>query len=204
MLVTGTILGLYYTGTDNIVYSRCQFFVISLLRWNKDDDGCYYFVQTEKTGQIQTLFITLSKRSIVHLKILFAWYNVENSGAPKHSSRIHWTDQTTNLETDTANLYKTGLTSQYRSISIKLDTNFTDWSNLGYVHTLPDSSFCAGTKIIPDIGLLFTHKNGCGARFQWRSDAAPRGFRKWSVLYRTGFVPYLGAVWTPVLSPSRK
>ena len=45
---------------------------------------------------------------------------------PKHSSRIHWTDQTTNLETDTANLYKTGLTSQYRSISIKLDTNFTD------------------------------------------------------------------------------
>ena len=42
---------------------------------------------------------------------------------PKHSSRIHWTDQTTNLETDTANLYKTGLTSQYRSISIKLDTN---------------------------------------------------------------------------------
>ena len=165
MLVTGRILGLYYTGTDNIVYSRCQFFVISLLRWNKDDDGCYYFVQTEKTGQIQTLFITLSKRSIVHLKILFAWYNVGNSGAPKHSSRIHWTDQTSNLETDTANLYKTGLTSQYRSISIKLDTNFTDWSNLGYVHTLPDSSFCAGTKIIPDIGLLFTHKNGCGARF---------------------------------------
>ena len=29
MLVTGRILGLYYTGTDNIVYSRCQFFVIS-------------------------------------------------------------------------------------------------------------------------------------------------------------------------------
>ena len=204
MLVTGRILGLYYTGTDNIVYSMCQFFVVSLLRWNKDDDGSYYFVQTAKTGQIQTLFITLSKRSIVHLKILFAWYNVGNSGAPKHSSKIHWTDQTSNLETDTANLYKTGLTSQYRSISIKLDTNFTDWSNLGYVHTLPDSSFSAGTKIIRDIGLLFTHKNGCGARFQWRSDAAPRRFRKWSVLYRTGFVPYLGAVWTPVLSPSRK
>ena len=201
MLVTGRILGLYYTG--NIVYSRCQFFVISLLRWNKDDDGCYYFVQTEKTGQIQTLFITLSKRSIVHLKILFAWYNAGNSGAPKHSSRIHCTDQTSNLETDTANLYKTGLTSQYRSISIKLDTNLQT-SIIWYVHTLPDNSFCAATEIIPDIELLFTHKNGCGARFQWRSDAAPRRFRKWSVLYRTGFVPYLGAVWTPVLSPSRK
>ena len=83
----------------------------------------------------------------------------------KHSSRIHWTDQTTNLETDTANLVnKTGLTSQYHNISIKLDTNLQT-SNLGYVHTLPDSSFCAGTKIIPDIGLLFTHKNVCGARF---------------------------------------
>ena len=164
MLVTGRILGLYYTGTDNIVYSRCQFFVISLLRWNKDDDGYYYFVQTEKTGQIQTLFITLSKRSIVHLKILFAWYNAGNSGAPKHSSRIHWTDQTTNLETDTANLYKTGLTSQYRSISIKLDTNLQT-SIIWYVHTLPDNSFCVATEIRPDIELLFTHKNGCGARF---------------------------------------
>ena len=122
---------------------------------------------------------------------------------PKNSSRIHWTDQTTNLETDTANLYKTGLTSQYRSISIKLDTNLQT-SIIWYVHTLPDNSFCAATEIIPDIELLFTHKNGCGARFQWRSDAAPRRFRKWSVLYRTGFVPYLGAVWTPVLSPSRK
>ena len=76
---------------------------------------------------------------------------------PKHSSRIHWTDQTTNLETDTANLYKTGQTTQYRSISIKLDTNLQT-SNLRYVHTLPDSSFCAGTEIVPDIGLLFTHK----------------------------------------------
>ena len=38
-----------------------------------------------------------------------------------------------------------------------------DWSNLGYVHTIPDSSFCAGTEIVPDIGLLFTHKNCCGS-----------------------------------------
>ena len=30
---------------------------------------------------------------------------------------------------------------------------------LGCVHTTPDSSFCAGAKIRPDTGLLFTHKN---------------------------------------------
>ena len=30
---------------------------------------------------------------------------------------------------------------------------------LGCFHTTPDSSFCTGAKIIPDTGLLFTHKN---------------------------------------------
>ena len=31
---------------------------------------------------------------------------------------------------------------------------------LGCVHTIPDSSFCAGAKVRPDTGLLFTRKNG--------------------------------------------
>lgn len=46
-------------------------------------------------------------------------------------------------------------------------------------------SFCAGTKIIPDIGLLFTHKNGY---FGARSEAATRRSLKWRVtLYRIRF-----------------
>ena len=36
------------------------------------------------------------------------------------------------------------------------------------------------------------------ARFLCRSEAAPGRFRKWSVTYRIGSVPYFGAVSTPV------
>ena len=36
------------------------------------------------------------------------------------------------------------------------------------------------------------------ARFLWRSQVAPRRSRKWRVTYRIGFVPYFGAMWTPI------
>ena len=36
------------------------------------------------------------------------------------------------------------------------------------------------------------------ARFLWRSEVAPRRSRKWRVTYRIGFVPYFGAMWTPI------
>ena len=54
-------------------------------------------------------------------------------------------------------------------------------SVLACVHTAADS-FCTATR------RLFTHKNGWGARFLWRSEAAPHWSRKWRVTYRIGSV----------------
>ena len=114
---------------------------------------------------------------------------------PKHSSRIHWTDQTTNLETDTANLvYKTGLTSQYHSISMKLDTNLQT-SILGYVFTFYRIAFTPARKSYRIQGFCLPTRTVVEARFLWRSDAAPRRPRKWSVKYRRGVTTLTKAVW---------
>ena len=54
------------------------------------------------------------------------------------------------------------------------------------------NNVCAATEIIPDRTSVHTQE------LSWRCDAAFRRSWKWSVIYRIGFVPYSGAVWTPI------
>ena len=95
------------------------------------------------------------------------------------------------------------------------------WS---YVHTIVDI-FAPPWKS-ERVGLLFTHKNGSGGEISVTEQAAPHRSRKWSIpqqffmlslnapprengcvadysrtwslTYRIAFLPYFGAVWTPI------